>query len=283
MNNKSQAHMVIEENVLSSDDTGARVEVIYRDMTQSSVMRQGDKVIYDSAHPPDAMKGSGDTLKGMVGARLSFRLSPQGQISDIQGVKEYLNHLNQGIEKAFGQTPQAKAQQKAMREMLGTLMSPEVLQESFGAAYRVMPTAPVALGGSWNYAVVTPIMGTTFTQKGQSTFVSRAGGLVTIANKGELSTNGGAEFKVPGLAAGTAKTPAPISQLDLHGTSKGDATVDEATGLTIQSRMTQNMEGDLVMSGLMGAGSELTIPMKIKDETISRMEEVKATPCLSAS
>lgn len=275
MQNKSQSHMVVEQDVMSSDAKGARVEVIYRDITQSSVMRQGDKVVFDSAHPPDAMKNMDAMSKSLVGARVSYLISPQGQISDVQGVEEYLDHLSQGMAKAFGQTPAGVAQQKSMRQMMSSFLSPDLIKYSFGQAYRALPTAPVALGESWKYTTTMPVMGTTFTQSGQGTFVSRADGIVTIAQKGEFSTDGGAEFKVPGMAAGTGKTPAPISQLDLHGTSSGQITVDEASGQTLHSHTTQSMEGDLVMYGLTGKGSAMTMPMKMKVETTSQTQELK--------
>ena len=276
METKAQTHMTIEQNVLSSDDKGARIEVIYRDISQSSIVRQGDKVVYDSAHPTDALKNMDAMFKAMNGARLSYLLSNDGQISDVQGVEDYLKHLTQGMEKAFGKTPGAGAQQKTMSETMGTFMSPDLIKRSLGEAYRTMPGAPVKLGGTWKYTTTLPVMGTTFTQSGAGTFQSRAAGIVTIAQTGKFSTDGGAEFKIPGVLP-KAGTPAPITQLDLRGDSSGQISVDESTGLTVESRTTQNMEGELVMSGLTGVGSTMTIPMKIQTVTTSQTKEVKPT------
>ena len=282
MNSTSKTHMTIEQNVLSSDEKGARVEVVYRDITQTSVMRVGDKVVYDSAHPPDSLKNMGDMFKGMIGARVSYLVSPGGQISDVQGVEEYLKHMSEGMDKGAGQTPEEVAQRKTMREAVKGFLSPDMIRYVFGETYRAMPKAPVAHLGSWKYTSAIPLMGTTFTQSGQGTFLSRADGLVTIAQKGELSTDGGAEFKVPGVGAGTAQNPAPVTQLDLSGTSSGQITLDETSGLTMNSRTEQNMEGDLVMYGLVGKGSTMTIPMKMKTEATSQTEEVKTTPSPTA-
>ena len=44
--------------------------------------------------------------------------------------------------------------------------------------------------------------------------------------------------------------------------------------MTLQSHTTQNMKGDMVMYGLTGAGSVITIPMKMKTETTSQTKEV---------
>ncbi len=273
METRSQTRMVIEQNVLSSDAKGARVEMIYRDITQSSVIRQGDKVIYDSAQAPDSAKNTDEMFKAMVGARLSYLLSPDGQISDVEGIEEFLKHLDEGAE-AMGQTPEAATARKTARATMSTFISPDMVKQMFGETYRAMPKVPVELGGTWKHTSAMPMMGTTFTQSGQSTFVSRTGNVVAIKQKGALFIDGGAQLEIPNVAARDEKTPAPITQLDLSGTSSGEITLDELTGMTLGSRTTQSMEGDMVMSGLSGKGSVLTIPMRMKTETTSQTKEV---------
>ena len=274
----AQTRTTTEQNVVSSDEKGARVEFIYRGITQNTKMRQGDKVVYDSATPTGAMKNMGEMLKAMTGARISYLVAPDGEISDVQGVEDYLNRMSQGIEKAFAGAPGAAAQQETQRKSMSAFLSPDTLKSSFGASNHAMPKTSVAPGETWKYSVTTPIMGTAFTQNGEATFVSRLNGVVTIAQKGSFSTDAGAEFKMPGAAPRTKNAPAPITQLDLQGTSSGEITVDENTGMTLSSHITQNLEGEIVMSGLTGKGSTLTIPMKMKAESTVKTEEVPATP-----
>ncbi len=297
MENSAKSHLAVEQNVLSVDEKGARMEVVYREMTQESKMQQGDKVIYDSANPPAELKGLADMFKNIVGARISYLVTPRGEISDIQGVEAYLERINAGMEQGLaGATPQAVTLQKTMRESMSAMLSPEALSSSFGDSYRAMPVKAVAPGEKWKYTIVTPVMGTTFTQNGEGTFVSLADGVVTITQNGDFSTDAGAEFKM-GLAAPTdknnpnppqtkdkqanakqTKAVAPISQLDLRGTSRGEVTIDEQSGITLKNRTTQNMEGELIMSGFIGKGSTLTIAMKIQSEVVMATQEIKPMP-----
>lgn len=278
MENRAQSRTTIEQNVLSSDDKGARVEVVYREMTQSNQMLQGDKVIYDSANPPAEMKGMADLPKMIEGARLSYLLSATGEISDVQGAEAYLEKMSAGLEKAFAQTPALAAMQKNMRAMMAGFLSPEMLKRSLAISYSSMPNAPVAQGETWKYVSTLPMMGTTLTQNGQSTFVSRQNGLVSIAQTGDFSTDAGAEFKIPMGAARDAKTPAPVSQIDLHGVVTGEIVVDELSGMTLRNHTSLTIEGETVMSGLTGKGSVLSIPMKATSETTITTEELKTTP-----
>ena len=274
----AKTHMVVEQNVLSSDEQGARLEMTYREITQATKSLQGDKVIYDSENPPAGMKAMSNISKSLVGAKISYLLSPNGEISDVQGVEAYLERLSAGLEKGIEGTPVAAETQKTMRASMAGFLSPEAIKNFFGSTYRTMPTQAVAPGGSWKYALTMPMMGTSFTQSGESTFVARENGLVRITQKGDFSTDAGAEFKVPMGAARDPKTPAPITQLDLHGVSTGEASVDEQTGMTMQSRTTQDMEGEMVMSGMTGKGSTLSIPMKMRSESLTSTVELKTTP-----
>ncbi|PQV62781.1 hypothetical protein B1R32_12228 [Abditibacterium utsteinense] len=273
MESTSKTLTVVEQNVLSSDEKGARVEVVYREMTQTMKMQQGDKVLFDSASPTAATKGITDISKNIVGARVSYQLTPDGHISDVQGAKEYLERLGAGLETATAQNPE---QQKMMREMLKAAISPEALEKSIGIAYKDMPAKAVAPGDTWKYASTIAMMGTKFTQNGQSTFVSRAGNVVTLAQKGDFATDAGAEFKIPLPMPRDPKTPAPITQLDLHGTSTGETLVDELSGMTLSSRTTQTIEGEIVINGLTGPGSVFSIPMKVTSETTTKTEEIKS-------
>ncbi len=274
----SKTHLVIEQNVLSSDEKGARVEVTYRELTQTNKTLQGDKVIYDSENPPAGMKGISDISQSLVGAKISYLLSASGEISEVQGVEEYLERLSAGLEKGIAGTPGAAALQKTMRASMAGFLSPDAIKNFLGTSYRTMPTQAVAPGGTWKYSLTVPVMGTSFTQSGQSTFVSRENGIVKIAQKGDFSTDAGAEFKVPLGVARDPKTPAPVTQLDLHGVSTGEVSVDEASGMTLRNRTLQTLEGEIVMSGLTGKGSTLSIPMKLRSETLATTVELKATP-----
>lgn len=278
MESSFQFRTVIEQNVLSADDNGARIELVYREMTQRYKTEQGGKVVFDSANPRAGRQSVADLLKSIEGTRITYSLSPKGQISDIQGVEAYLEGLNAGLEKATAQTPALAAQQKNMRETMAGFLSPDSLKDAIGAAFHAMPSKVVAQGETWNYDFTLPVNGTTFTQSGQGTFVSRADGVVTIAQKGEFSTNAGAEFKMPLPTPRDKKVAAPLTQLDLHGSLTGETLIDEQSGMTLRNRATQNLEGEMVISGMAGRGSALSIPMKMKIETTSTTVELKTTP-----
>ncbi len=271
----TKTHMVTEQNVLSSDETGARVEMTYREMSQQTRTTQGEKVVFDSANPPAGMEGLAAMTKGFVGAKISFLLSPSGQISDVLGAEEYVERMLKGMEEGLKNTPNAAGTLSMLRAMMKSTMSSEAIKNSFGQTYNAMPKTPIPLGESWKTSVVLPVMGTSFTQNNENTFASRQGGLVTLGQKGEFSTDAGAEFKIPLPAPRDPKTPAPITQMDMRGALSGETVIDEATGMMMSSRMTQTMAGEMVMSGLTGKGSILTIPMRMKTEIVATTREIQ--------
>ncbi len=273
METTSKSRVVLDQNVLSVDENGARVEMLYREVTQSMRMVQGDKEIYDSARPPAALKDMADIGKTIVGASVSYRLNSKGEISDIQDVEEVLDRIVAGLEKSVTPGPQKAATQAMLRQGMQAFLSPDFIKNWLGTSYRALPAQAVRRGESWNYSVALPMMGTVFTHNGKGTFVSRDNGTVTLAQVGDFSTDAGAEFKIPlPKPRGGA---APVSQLDLHGTSVGEIVVDEATGMTLKTRITQTLEGEMIMNGLMGKGSVLTIPMKVTTESTSTTEMLK--------
>ena len=274
MDNVSKSRTVIEQNVLSNDDEGARVEMIYREITQDTRMTQGDKVIYDSKTAPETLGKLTDLFKALEGTCISYRLSNQGQVSDVQGVEAYLERFKAALDTATQTTPGLSK----FSAQVGAFLSPEAIKNSLGDLYRTLPTTPIALGESWKYNFTKPVMGTTLTQNGQNTLTSRQNEVVTIAQSGEFSTDGGAQIKIPLPTMGDDKAPAPISQLDLGGTLNGEITIDERSGLILRSHATQNLEGELVMSGAMGRGSRMSIPMKMTVEMESTTQEIKSAP-----
>lgn len=244
--------------------------MIYREMSQSSQLTQGDKVIFDTDKPPAGLENLADISQTFVGAKLSYLLSPQGRVSDLKGVEEIARRLNKAVEGA------APAMATAMKAQTEAMLSPESIIMGLGSAYKALPAQSATPGQTWKYSDVSPMMGTTFSTAGQSTFVGRENGRVMLSQTANFSTDGGAEFKVPMPAPDPKerdpKAPAPRLQLDLSGTSTGQSWIDENTGLEVKSHSKQELKGEVIISGLAGRGTTMTIPMTSQIEVSSQTE-----------
>ncbi|PQV62782.1 hypothetical protein B1R32_12229 [Abditibacterium utsteinense] len=264
----STSRTVFEQNVLSSDEKGARIELIYRESTQ--------KIVTGNEPANEATKIASDTFKNMVGARLIYTLSPQGKVSDLQGVDEYVARMIGGANE--NQSEEQRKIDNMMRESMQKALSREALESMFEKSSGNLPTAPVALGESWKTKIEMPvIMGIKVGDTGTRTFAGREGDLVVISENSVIENDPNTKLDFP-LPTNPDKTiPAPTAKFAMKGVSQGETKVDEKTGMVRSRRSNQKTNVTATMENIDGKGGKMEMTMDMTDESTSTTELLPET------
>lgn len=269
METNSTSHMVFDQNVLSSDEKGARIELIYRESTQ--------KIATGNEATNEAIKNAPNIAKNLVGARLIYSLSSKGKVSDFQGVEEYVARMMG--DAGENQSEEQRKINGMMRESMQKSLSPEALENMFEKASGNLPDAPVALGKSWNSKIDMPVtMGIKIGETGTRSFIGREGDLVVINENSVIANDPNTKLDLPLPANPNAKTPAPTAKIAMNGTSNGETKVDEKTGMVRSRRSRQKMHITTTMENIDGKGGKMEMTMDTNDESTSTTEILPETP-----
>lgn len=252
---ESKTRLVLDQNVLSSDANGARIETVYRDLKQTLRVMQNGKLQFDSAKPPQGSDVLSDVTKSIIGARIRYTLNHRGEISDVQGFEEYFNRIWASSGKG-----QSAAQQKAFRQTFEKMMSPQAFKTMFEQSMGALPPGSVGVGESWNYKLAVPAAMTFIPSvSGKRTFVGRQNNLVVIDETATFSTNRANKIALPK----PANSPGAVQtmQIALSGAQSGQTLVDESSGMARQSRLKMRMHGKIALNNSDGKGSALALPL----------------------
>jgi hypothetical protein len=213
----------VKYNVLYFNPDGtAQVRLTYGTTTGKSTIRVNGKVV----QTPNNANNSNAILQGVS---LEMKISSAGQVSDVRG-------LDTLWKKAFSQanasqmTPAMRREmESSMKKMFGDNFIKNLLQQS-GMSY---PQNPVRLGDSWHQRIATTGQ-LPFVVNLRRTLQGRANGLLSIAENGALSI-------------GDAKNDVSIGpaalRMAITGTYQGTTIMDEATGFTRSTNLTQRFGG----------------------------------------
>ncbi len=115
----------------------------------------------------------------------------------------------------------------------------------------MLPDEPVAVGDSWSQEMtLTTMLPAVFEITG--TLTDRTDGVSTV----EL------ECTIKPLPDAPPMKIGPLSMTyKLEGTQKGTLKINEATGWFAEGEMTQEMEGEMIMSGIPGQDGEQSMPI----------------------
>lgn len=263
---QSQTRFVFDQNVLSSDPSGAQIEIVYREMKQNIRVMQNSKLQFDSATAPQGNAAMSDIAKRIVGARIRYTLSARGKVSDVQGFEEYFNRIWATTGKG-----KSAAEQATFRRTFEKMMSPQALKSLFEQSRGALPVGPVALGESWTYQVTAPAAVAVMPSiRGKRTFAARRDGLVVIDETATFGTNGNNPITLPKTA--NSQGAAPTMRVAISGAQSGQTLVDEATGMARESRFTQRMKGQFTINNADGKGTTITVPLDSLTQTTSKTQ-----------
>ena len=211
---------------------------------------------YDSADPPETVHPAAQGFAGLVGQGFSMTLSPEGFVLDVQGADEMMDNViasfdldDESVREDLAESTRAQWGSEAMKEMM----------ESVTAIY---PDGPVGVGDSWRREV-TVTKGFPSTMENTWTLKHRKGGLAMIGLRSKVKPNrNAAPMALPNMSL----------SYELSGTQSGTIWLQEATGWTTSSEMTQDFSGKLTVD-TKTAGQSVTLPITIKS-----VIKVESTP-----
>ena len=203
---------------------------------------------YDSEDPPDEVPLPAKGLAAMVGCSFTMKFTPQGKVKDITGVDEMFDKIIEA-----GVLPEGEMKDKMLEDMkkqFGT----DALKEMMENMTAIFPDEPVGVGDFWKHKMAIT-RGFPMTIETTYTLAGREDGVAELEVESTIKPNPDAEPMEMG----------PMTmKIKLKGTQEGTLKIDEATGWFVEGEITQEMEGETVMSGAPGMEEEMSIPMRIK-------------------
>lgn len=214
--------------VTDADAQGnATVSVRYDAVAFHATMPGGGAVDYDSAQPRNGQSPPvASTLAALVGQGYSMVVTPEGTIAKVEGLPKMLESVLSRINLPEG--PLRMAAERSVRQQLDEAN----LKQSLGDIFAPFPDHPVAVGQSW---VRTREVRQGFPLKLETTYTleKRDQGVATVKIAGSVAT-------LPNAAmdAGPVKM-----NYSLKGKQDGSLEIDERSGWTRESKLTQDLSG----------------------------------------
>ena len=210
------------------DAQGNRMLTDTYDAIRFKVSAMGMDMGYDSKNVGDTTKEnmmSGMFRKmfgGMLGKAFKMTMSPKGEITKIEGLKEMVQSMSEHLD--IPENMKDKMQQQMQQSF-----SDDQIRQSFQQGFGFYPDKPVKVGDTWNKDMdrnmnnMAMIVKSKYSVKEvtDNTVVLEVTGTVTAAGKDSTATTSG---------------------IDMKGDTKGTMDIDRATGLAKKGTMEMNMK-----------------------------------------
>lgn len=209
------------------------------------------KVEYDSANPPAQVPDAAIGFAALVGQGFSMKLSALGEVLDVQGTDELIQHMLDQLGLPAGEA------RDSVETSLKTQFGTEGMKETMEKAMAVYPEKPVGVGDSWTKkmtltAGVPIIVDNTWTVK------SIQNGVISLDVRSKVEPNpDAAPMEISGMTIA----------YKVSGTQTGTMTIDQATGWTQSGKMTQDLSGDVTVAG---SSWPITIKSDIRFEPVKK-------------
>jgi len=210
---------------------------------------------YDSERPPLSVDGPFRGVAWLAGKSVDGTFEPDGTAASVSGMDILFDTAAAGTETPAGKEGEALAAQA--RRQFGD----EAMRELATSLNAAFPAGTVAVGDSWKWRrrlrALQPM-----DIDGTSRFLERKDGRCVL----------GVEARISPLADGGPTEIGPVTVLSsLSGTMKGGLTVEESTGLVLESALQQELSGYLLVGTSFEDHQET--PVLIKSSTsLKRLE-----------
>jgi hypothetical protein len=250
MDIKQVMSMVFRFEILDVDSKGlANCKITYDAMAMKQDGPMGSKE-FDSAktdtEPPKEMK----PIAALVGQGFTLSIAPNGRVSNVKGADALLK-------KMFKDMDLPAAMRDTMEKQLKGQFGDQAIGEMMEKMLAVYPDRPVAIGESWQrqFAVTAGmpmVMDNTWTLKE----VRDGTAVIDVVSKIT------ADSKAKPMEIGPMKM-----KFELSGDQKGTIEVPLDSGWIATSKLTQDVKGNVEMSGAPGSDTPMSFPMSIKSTT----------------
>jgi hypothetical protein len=250
---KTTLTMGVGETLNVKDVDAQGTMTVQVEIASMSVKMKGEQaeVEYDSENPPEEVALPAKLFAAMVGQSFTMKLTPQGHVSELTGVDQMLQKVFDAIEVP---DPQMK---EAVLADLKRQFGDAALGEMMERTMAIFPDKPVGVGDSWTQ---TMTLNTGFPSITENTWTltGRKDGVATVEVKSTLKPN----EKAAPMKMG------PFSMtFDLSGTQTGTFKLDEATGWFVGGTITQDISGEMSVTGAPDTQGEIKVPMTIQGVT----------------
>ncbi len=225
---KTQQDMLMEStyDVAAGSGDNRKITVTY-DRIAMNMKNAMMNMSYDSKDP-----SKGDpklaAMGGLVGKPFSMEVSGQGEILKVDGLSNIINGMGDTS------TPEGVAMRQQMAQTFNDTAIRSMMQQSLN----IFPDHPVKPGETWKktYTMSMGFMNMSIENEFKLTSVSGNTAHVDVA------------AKIRGGGAGTPEMK--NMSINLNGDQKGTMDVEVATGLVTDSKLKQNIKGDVSAMGM---------------------------------
>jgi hypothetical protein len=227
-NMKTEQNMIMEStyDITASSGEGQKITVTYERIAMS-LKNPMTSVHYDSKDPGNSDSAL-SAMAGMLHKPFSMEVTSNGEITKIEGLSAIVNSMGDST------TEEGRQVRRQMAQGFNDTAIRSMMQQSLN----IFPDKPVHVGDTW-----------------KKTYTMAMGPMaMKIDNDFKLiSVNGNtAHLEVNAKISGGGASNTPETQnmsISLSGDQKGTMDVEVATGLVTDSKLTQNIKGDMSMMG----------------------------------
>ncbi|MBI1729187.1 hypothetical protein HY229_08670 [Candidatus Acetothermia bacterium] len=184
---------------------------------------------YDSTNPSASQDPEAKMWDAVMAAPITMVLSRQGQVQEVQGVSDVLDHVLKQYDDA---------KRKLIEPTLRSTFSDQYFKDQMSDYFAPLPDHLVAVGDSWQ-STTTVSSGVPLVMENTMTLKKREAGVATISIQTTLNTNP--------HAAPLKIGPVETSYQDLSGTQSAELQIDEKTGWIVKETVTQDFKGHMSM------------------------------------
>lgn len=220
---------------------------------------------YDSNQASAVVPPAAQGFAALLNEGFAVKITPQGKAVQVKGLDRMRNNI--------GQKLPAGPMREYMIKSLDQFLSEDAIKEFSEGSLAMYPEQEVGIGDSWT-KVLSLTRGFPITVVNKWTLKDRKAGVATIDIASEIKPNPNAKP----MEMGTTKMT-----FDLGGTQRGQARMDEATGLLLSSKIEQQISGQIKMTipapppqpgqSQPQTPGEMVIPMKIKGTVTTEIKE----------
>lgn len=246
-------------DVVEVDENGmVSVKFTYHSVRLKQAGAMGT-IEYDSSSPPDVVPPPARAFAALMGEGFSVKFSPEGHVKDVWGVDTMITNMMEKLDIPEG------PMKDSMEQNLRNQYSDQALKQMMENMFAIYPDRLVGIGDSWTKRIVISrgfpmILDNTWTLK------SRKDGVAIIEAHSTVKPNLEAAPEEIGSMG--------VISYNLSGKQEGTMEMEEATGMTIRSKLTQQLSGQVMMKPTpqMPEGMSWPISMEstISYETLER-------------
>ena len=215
------------------------------------------EAVYDSSQKDSPVPPMAQGFAGLVGEGFSVKLTRQGKVEQVRD----LDKMRDNILKKMSEGPMREAMMKNLEQFV----SEKAIRESGESSMALYPDRPVGVGDSWNKTIVLSV-GFPMIMENKWTLKEHKEGVATI----ELDSTIKPDPNAKPMEMGQMKM-----SYELSGRQQGLIRMRESTGQLINSKMEQQLSGQVKAQSAGLQPQEMVVPMKIKGVVTMEMTERK--------